>query len=89
LPVNTENDNGRAIVAHITVILNDAGKGPVHIIKPTITHRPEPIPLTVSTRVLDFPLELALPEQTGGPPPVHVEKFLQFLSVDRLDVVRF
>jgi hypothetical protein len=89
LPVNPVNQPGRNVVAGMARILTDAGKGPVHLIKPTITHGPEPIPFTRSTRVLDFPLELALPEQTDGPPPVNLETSTEFIAVDRLDPVIF
>lgn len=89
LPVLTVNDAGRGTVAGMTRILNDAGKGPVHLIKPTTTRGPEPIPFTRSTRVLDFSLELALPEQTDGPPPAAPERYIEYLSVDRLDPVIF
>jgi hypothetical protein len=88
LPVQTMSDNGRAIVAGMTRILDDAGKGPVHLIKPTTTRGPEPIPFTRSTRVLDFPLALALPEQTDGSPPATPQTYIEYLSVDRLDPVK-
>jgi hypothetical protein len=89
LPVTSVNQAGRNTVAGMARILDDAGKGPVHLIKPTVTPGPEPIPFTRSTRVLDFPLELALPEQTDGPPPANIEKYTQFIAVDRLDPVTF
>lgn len=87
LPANSVNESGRNVVAGMTRILNDAGKGPVHLIKPTATLGPEPIPFTRSTRVFDFPLELLLPEQTDGPPPGEPERHTQFIAVDRLDPV--
>ena len=85
LPVNAVSEGGRMTVASLVRVLHDAGKGPVHLIKPTMTRGPEPIPFTLSKRILDFPLELALPEQTDGAPPVKLEKYAQFLAVDRLD----
>jgi hypothetical protein len=88
LPVLTVNDAGRMTVAGMTRILTDAGKGPVHLIKPAATRGPEVIPFTRSTRVLDFSLELALPEQTDGPPPAAPERYIEHLSVDRLDPVK-
>jgi len=88
LPVLTANQSGRNTVAGMTRILDDAGKGPVHLIKPATTRGPEPIPFTRSTRVLDFPLELLLPEQTDGPPPAAPQRYLEYISVDRLDPVR-
>jgi len=87
LPANPVNESGRKVVAGMTRILKEAGKGPVHLIKPTATSGPEPIPFTRSTRVLDFPLELLLPEQTDGPPPGKPERYTQFIAVDRLDPV--
>jgi hypothetical protein len=89
LPVTTVNEAGRNVVGGMARILNDAGKGPVHLIKPTATRGPEPIPFTYSTRLFDFPLELALPEQTDGPPPVNIEIYTMFVAVERLDPVIF
>ena len=89
LPVFTANDTGRAVIAGMARILNDAGKGPVHLVKSSRTRGEETIPFTVVTRVFDFTIDLALPEQTDGPPPFKIERQTQYLSVDRLDPIIF
>lgn len=87
LPVDAASDDGRAVIAKLVVALNAAGKGPVHLIRPAVTFQREPIPRTRSTRATDFSMELRLPQQTDGPPPRYVEKFVVHFAVDRLDPV--
>jgi hypothetical protein len=85
LPAVASTPAGRATIAGMTHILEAAGKGPVHLIKPTLVAAPEPIFFVRSTQVADFTLQIALPEQTDGPPPKRVEKYTQSISVFRLE----
>jgi hypothetical protein len=85
LPAVVNTPAGRGVVAGMTRILDAAGKGPVYLIKPTLVAAPEPIFFVRATRVTDFTLQIALPEQTDGPPPKRLEKYTQSISVFRLE----
>ncbi len=85
LPAIPNTVVGRGTIAGMTRILEEAGKGPVHLLKPTLTPAPEPIPFVRTTHVTDFTLQISLPEQTDGPPPKRLEKYTQSISVLRLE----
>jgi hypothetical protein len=84
LPVLPASTDGRNVIAGLTRILTTVGKGPVHLIKPTLTPGDEPIPLTLATRVGDLTLQISLPEQTDGAPPNRIERYAQPISIYRL-----
>jgi hypothetical protein len=89
LPATLTTTAGRGTVAGMTRILGDAGKGPVLLIKPTLTAGAEPIFFTQMTRVGDLTLQIPLPEETDGAPPQRIERYTQPISIYRLDPVDF
>lgn len=84
LPVLPATTDGRNVIAGMARILTIVGKGPVYLIKPTLTPGQEDIPVTLATRVSDLTLQIALPEQTDGRPPARIEHYTQPIAIYRL-----
>jgi hypothetical protein len=81
LPVDMSTVEGRRYTAAAVYSVRE--RGPVFVLKPSRSPT-EPLPLVRSRPLKDFEIEIALPEQTAGPPR-RLERYVELVSLFALE----